>query len=275
MTRMLALAARTIDTLAPAQAMELAARTGFDAIGVLVDPATWTAAMTRDVRAASAATGIAVLDVEPLRIKPGPLDPAIPRILDIAAEIGASNALCIGHDADKAHSAALFHDICILSAACGIRPAIEFMAFRGIANLADAVEVVTQAGHPAGAILPESQHLSRSGGTPADLALAPPGMIAYAQICDAPAAAAGDGSAEALMQDALTMRELPGRGGLPLAAFVAALPPQTPLSVELIGDRVRARYASPFDFLTAIRRSLDPYLDAPHGTDPLRSAAHA
>ncbi len=272
---MLALAARTIDTLAPEQAMDLAARTGFDAIGVLIDPATWTVAMTHDIRAASAATGIRVLDVEPLRIKPGPLDPAIPRILDIAAEIGASNALCIGHDPDKAHSAALFHDICVLSAERGIRPAIEFMAFRGIASLADAIEVVTRAGHPAGAVLPESQHLARSGGTPADLAMASPGLIAYAQICDAPAAAAGDGSAESLMQDALTMRELPGQGALPLAAFIAALPPQAPLSVELIGERVRTRYASPFDFLTAIRRSLDPLLNAPLGNDPLRSAAHA
>jgi hypothetical protein len=53
----------------------------------------------------------------------------------------------------------------------------------------DAVRIVEQAQHPAGAVLVDALHLRRSGGSPADLAAVPTRRLPYAQLCDAPAGA--------------------------------------------------------------------------------------
>jgi hypothetical protein len=57
-------------------------------------------------------------------------------------------------------------------------------------------------------------------------------LFRYAQICDAVAEMPRPDDAPALIREARTGRLLPGEGALPLAALVAALPPDLPLAVE-------------------------------------------
>jgi sugar phosphate isomerase/epimerase len=105
------------------------------------------------------------------------------------------------------------------------------MAWRQVASLPDAVRVVEAAGRPNGAVLIDALHLARTGGSPEDVRAVPPGLIRHAQLCDAPAEAPR--SMDAIIQEARAGRLLPGDGALPLAALVAALPPTTPLSIEV------------------------------------------
>src|SRR6185437_10727802 len=81
----------------PAQAAAALAA-GFDAAGIWVEPANWTAGTTRQVR--HALSGLPVLDIEVIWIRPGPSNPDHFRILDIGAEIGARNALVVSYDPD-------------------------------------------------------------------------------------------------------------------------------------------------------------------------------
>jgi sugar phosphate isomerase/epimerase len=74
----------------------------------------------------------------------------------------------------------------------------------------------------------DSLHLSRSGGTPADVARVEPGLMEYAQLCDAPAAIPDMERMRLEPGDRL----LPGQGGLPLVELVRALPSEMPIAIE-------------------------------------------
>jgi sugar phosphate isomerase/epimerase len=116
---------------------------------------------------------------------------------------------------------------------------LECMAWRRVASLPDAVRVVEAAGRPNGGALVDALHLSRTGGSPADLAGVPPGLIASAQLCDAPAERPA--TEEAIIKEARSGRLPPSEGALPLRELVAALPDHAALSVEVpMGDEAPA-----------------------------------
>ena len=66
-------------------------------------------------------------------------------------------------------------------------------------------------------------------------------LLPYSQLCDAPAAPAEDSRA-GLFEDARNDRRLLGEGGLPVRAFLAALPDGIPLSLEVRSRQLRADY---------------------------------
>jgi sugar phosphate isomerase/epimerase len=72
-------------------------------------------------------------------------------------------------------------------------------------------------------------HLFCSGGTVQELARAAPGLITYAQLCDAKQASFYEG----YFQDARNNRLIPGEGVLPLAEFIRALPIGCPIGLEV------------------------------------------
>ncbi len=67
----------------------------------------------------------------------------------------------------------------------GVRPVIEFTAYRPVRRLADAVGIAQRSG--GGRILLDSLHIQRCGVTLAELAaVRPPALLSYLQLCDAP-----------------------------------------------------------------------------------------
>jgi len=242
--------------MSPVDRPPLVAGAGFGALGYFVEPDEWTRRLVRDVRAICEDHGIAVLDIEIVRILPDPDLHKAARIIDVGRRLGASNILVVGHDPDRTATIRQFRSICAMAGDAGMRAALEFMPFRSVANLRDAVEVVTEAGHPAGAVLIDSHHLHRSGGVPGDIRALPARMLPYAQICDIPADAA-DLSPEDAWREAQDGRLLPGAGSLPLRELIDALPHGCHLSAELIGPDVRRPFAGPESFMRAIKGALD------------------
>ena len=238
-THLLSLAAGTVLECSPAETVAAAAAAGFDASGVWVDLATWTPAVAAEVRTRLADTGMRALDAEVIRLAADrPLDNAR-RVVDIAAEVGAEYALTISLDPDLARTAAQYAELCAHGASVGVRPVLEFMRFTTVRTLADAVAVVTDAGHAAGAVLVDALHLDRSAGTPAEVAALDPTLLPYAQLCDAPAIRP---AADGLIDEALNGRLLPGDGDLPLDALIDAFAPATPFSMELRSAALRDDY---------------------------------
>jgi sugar phosphate isomerase/epimerase len=253
--RLLAVAARTLQGMPPDERPAVVAGAGFDALGLFVEPNDWPDHLIREVRARCDDSDLVVLDVEAVRILPEPDLRAAARIVAVAGRLGARNVVVIGHNPARAATVRQFREICAMAHDAGLRAALEFMPFRPVATLRDAMEVVEAANHPAGAVLVDSHHLSRSGGTPDEVRTVPGPLLPYAQICDVPATPA-DPSPEVAWREAQDGRLLPGEGGLNLRALVEALPPGCPLSAELIGPGVRAPYADTLAFLRAVRRSL-------------------
>jgi sugar phosphate isomerase/epimerase len=78
-------------------------------------------------------------------------------------------------------------------------------------------------------LLVDSMHWFRLGNTVEQLAALPPGIVGYAQLCDAPATP----RFETYLEEAMYERMVPGEGELPLAEFVRALPADIIVSLEV------------------------------------------
>ncbi|MFO0335179.1 MAG: sugar phosphate isomerase/epimerase family protein [Pseudomonadota bacterium] len=259
-TRRLALASRVLPEFAPEVIVEAAARAGWDAVGVWVDLREWTAATTRRVRACLAASGLAPVDVEVVRLKPGPLDPRHLQLLEIGAELGAPNVLVVSSDPDAGATTAKYAALCERGRVLGLRVALEFGLFTEVRTLDAALAIVLATRDPAAALLVDSLHLVRSGGTPADAARVPRQLYAYAQLCDAPARGPGADDPAGILAEALDGRLQCGEGGLPLAELLQALPRDLPLSIEMRSRALRDAWPEPVErarvTLEATRRFL-------------------
>lgn len=235
----ISLASGVVPEFGPAETVAAAAVGGWDAVGLWVEPADWTAATTREVKSRLADSALDVLDVEVVWIKPGPLDPAHKRIIDIGAEVGAKNILVVCSDPDRHAATAKFAALCAHGGAAGLRVALEFGYFTDVHSIAEALAMLAAVDDPAAALLIDPLHLARTGGTPNDVAAVPRHLLPYAQFCDAPATGPGKDDVAGIIREAIDERLQCGEGGLPLDRLLDALPERVPLSIELRSKYLR------------------------------------
>ncbi|MCC6535742.1 MAG: sugar phosphate isomerase/epimerase [Burkholderiales bacterium] len=269
----LSLSPLTVLPASPLDVIDAAHAAGLDAVGLRLQPVLPTdlevmtdAALMRAIERRLATTGLTVLDIEVFRIGARTDIAAMQPAMAFAAALGARFMLCTsglknehGASADPATIAKL-GELCELGARLGIRPMLEFMIFRSLGSLEDAVRMVQQVGHPNLGICLDALHLARSGGTPRSLCEVDPALIGYAQICDAPAAAPAP---ERIPEEARFDRLYPGEGGLPLAELLRALPPGIPLALE--APSRRHANLSPAERACAIARSMRGLLEDTFG----------
>ncbi|WP_233856108.1 sugar phosphate isomerase/epimerase family protein [Paraburkholderia sp. HD33-4] len=240
MPRPLAVAHLTALDIAPVQWVRLAARAGFNGVGLRMHPATpggvayplmAGSAAHRELRDAMAGEGIAVCDVEFIPVVPT-LDAAsfVP-LFEAAAALGARCVSVSGDDPDAVRLATNLAALAELAEPFGLRIDLEFMRWRHVGTLAQARAALERAAHPNLALLVDALHLSRAGGTPKEVAALPSESIGFVQLCDALATLPTDDD-EAILE-ARTARLAPGDGVLPLEALLRAVAPEVVLSVEM------------------------------------------
>ncbi|WP_156680930.1 sugar phosphate isomerase/epimerase family protein [Sphingomonas profundi] len=241
----ISLASGVVPEFGPIETIDAAVAGGFDAVGLWIEPADWTDATTRAAKARLADAGLPLLDVEVVWIKPGPLDPDHLRIIDIGAEMGAANVLVVSSDPDQGATAAKFARLCAHGGERGMRIALEFGMFTDVKTIDQALAVIAAAGDPAAALLVDPIHLSRSGGSPEDVAAVPRHLLPYAQMCDAVAIGPDPHDFDGIIREAVDERLQTGEGALPLAAVMRALPDRVPLSIELRSKALRDAFPDP------------------------------
>jgi sugar phosphate isomerase/epimerase len=111
------------------------------------------------------------------------------------------------------------------------RLAIEFLPPTAIPDATAATELVERAGHPAIGLCVDSWHVFRGGGL-ASLADLDPAHVVGIQIDDG----ATNPVLDDYIEDCLHHRQLPGDGEFDLATFLAMLPADAPISIEVIDD---------------------------------------
>jgi sugar phosphate isomerase/epimerase len=178
-----------------------------------------------------AATGVAVLDIEILRLRPDTQLADYLPVLETGARLGARHVLAAGNDADRSRLTERFAALCELAAPLGLTVDLEPMPWTDVRDLQQGASVVAAAGQPNGGLLIDPIHLDRGGNVPADIGAVPTAFLHYAQLCDAPAARPND--RETLLLQARAERLMPGDGGLDLRGIVGALPAGLPLSLEV------------------------------------------
>ena len=238
--RPISLAHLTVIGLAPPEMIRLAAATGYDAVGLRLLRVTDTSpgyplhedpAMLRETRAALDETGIAVQDIEFLRLTPA-FDPqAMEPMLQAGAALGARHVICAPYDPDLSRMSDNLAALAALSAPLGIAPVLEFFPWTVLPGLRDAASVVEATGRDDVGLLVDALHFDRSGSLLADLAALPAHRLPFLHLCDAPVAPPYTESQ--LLFAGREERLPPGAGQIDLAAILRHAPPLVPVALEV------------------------------------------
>ncbi len=243
MTHIYSLAYLTSAPMAPPDALALAKKLGYQAIGVRIAPAgpdgdfsplTTDPAMLRETIRRIDDTGVPVFDVEIARLGPQFEADHFARFLETAGQLKARAILVAGDDPDEARLTDSFARFCRAAAPYGLTADLEFMPWTAVKNAKAALRIVTSAGEPNGRVLVDALHAARSATTLDDIASLPQHLLGYAQLCDAPAGIPATN--EELIHTARCARLIPGEGGIDLAGLVRTLPDDLPLSLEIPND---------------------------------------
>lgn len=251
--RTLSLAHLTLLDVAPPDLVRIAAEAGFEAVGIRVRAAhpneeSWPmlgdSEMLRATEASLRSEGIAVLDVEVIRLGPDIETSAYLPLLEVGARLGAGFVVVVNDDPNLKRAAEHFSDLADSARPFGIRPVIEPMAYTQARNLAEAFEIASgDHTHTAGLLI-DALHFQRLGGQPQDLGDYDAQWFPYMQACDAPLVMPTDfprpprlprgqsTDVAPIAMEGRAFRLLPGDGELPLVHLLQALPPQIPISVE-------------------------------------------
>lgn len=220
----------------PPELFDVLAEAGFASTGIrmrraapgspeyaLSDPAA-----RRETKRRIAQSGVEVLYIELVALARSLDVRELSSMFEAGADIGATRITASGDDQDPAVVADKLAEVCELARSYGLAVDVEFMPFRAVRTLDDAVRVVSMAGQPNAHILVDALHFYRSNSSLDTLRTLDPKLLGTFQICDAPTAPPAD-----LANEARNARLLPGKGGLALDVLMDLLPQALPLGVEI------------------------------------------
>lgn len=240
MSRIFSLSALTVLELPPPDMVTCARDAGYSHVGLRLVPATPTEVsydtigdtpIIRETLARLADTGIRVLDVEILRLKPETKVAEFRRVFETAARLGATNALVADNDPEEARFTENFAALCDLAVPFGIAPCLEPMPWTEARNFAQGARIVGNARRANVGLLIDPLHFDRGGSAASEIGTVPSSWIRYIQMCDVPAERPT--TLEGLLHHARAERMLPGEGGLDLMGILRAVPADTPISIEI------------------------------------------
>ncbi len=238
----------------PQQLVLCAAEAGYDYGGMWIEADQWNNQTTREVRTLLKETGLPLLDVEVVWIKPGPPDPDHERIIDIGSELGARNVLVVSSDPDRSGTLDKLGRLMEQGEKNGIRINLEFGLFTEVKTIHEAASLLNELNSPAAGLLIDSLHWHRSGGTLTDIDALPRDWLGYVQLCDAPVPGANPEDPDAILEEAIDGRLQMGEGNLQLAEILGVLPDGLPVAVELRSKVLREEYP---DLLTRAKSVLE------------------
>ena len=234
------LAHLTVLNLPPPDMVRVAARTGYDSVGLRLIAVTDTTpgyplmhdpAMMRDTKAALADTGRRVLDIEFVKITPEIDIPGLEPFVAAGAELGAAHVITAPYDPDLTRLADRLGAITDLCARYGLRAVLEFFPWTVVPDLHAAVQLVEATGRTETGILVDTLHFNRSRSSVEQLARIPRARLPFVHVCDAP------------VQDSYTTEELlhagraerlpPGEGGIDIRNILRHMPQDIPVALEV------------------------------------------
>jgi sugar phosphate isomerase/epimerase len=265
----------TLLGVSPPDLVSLARDAGFDSVGLRISAATpaeqpWPmlgdTPMLAETVARLADTGVAVLDVEVVKLRPDLRREDYKPTLETGARLGARHVTVNSDDPDLERATEAFARLVADAGEYGLRPVIEAIPFTELASLEQALDMAERSG--GGGILLDTLHLQRAGDDLERLRSIDAQLLSYVQVCDGPLALpSGLSRPERLPRsqptegddrqvEARALRLLPGDGELPLADMLTATAVELPVSVEAPDVRMVERLG-PLEFARRARAAVD------------------
>jgi sugar phosphate isomerase/epimerase len=231
------LAHLTVIRLAPPQVIEVADRTGYDTIGLgLTGGTEITPAyplmddkpLMRATKAAMAATGVGVLDIEFVRITPETDVLSLEPFAAAGAELGARYMITSAYDPDLNRFTDRLAAINDLASQYGLRAVLEFFPWTVVPDLSVALTVVEAAERPVESWW--TLHFNRSASRLDDLDRISPSRLPFVHVADAPVQASY--TTEELLHAGRVERLPPGEGGIDIKRIPSHMPQDMPVALE-------------------------------------------
>jgi sugar phosphate isomerase/epimerase len=239
MSRPLSLAHLTVIDLAPPKMIEVAARCGYDYVGLRLIKVTPTSpgypimddpVMMRETKAALADHPVGVWDIEFVKVSPETDVAALEPVLAAGAELGAKNLICAPYQPDLDILSDQLAAISALSQKYGISTVLEFFPWTNVPDLNTALDVVENAG-PQVKILVDTLHFNRSNSSLELLETVDPKRLPFLHLCDAPVR--DKYSTDDLLFAGREERLAPGEGDINLKDIIARMPENIPIALEV------------------------------------------
>jgi sugar phosphate isomerase/epimerase len=240
-TRKFSLAHLTILDAPPPELIRIAARTGYDYVGLRLIPLGLPgevayephndAVMRRDIKAAIDDTGVQVLDVELARIIEAPDPESYRPALETAAELGARHVLSSVWMRDRQQVIDRFARLCEVARPLGLTVNLEFVSSTEWHTLEGALDIVTSCGRDNVGIMIDTLHFHRARTPLEQLDRVPASWANFVHVCDdLPVAPATIAEARRTMREE---RLYPGEGAVDIAGILGRLPQRVICAIEL------------------------------------------
>jgi sugar phosphate isomerase/epimerase len=223
------LAPTTLGETPPLEYIEIAARAGYDGIGLRLYPSpgmtffpvVGDSDLERRVRQAISDAGVQVYELFTCYLQPETDFEAMKRAHEYGASLGASYALVIGDDPEWGRMAESYGRLCDNAAQFGLKCVLEApVNRRALKTLELNLRLIEDAGRENVGLSVDPAQYTRSGGTAAMLKAVDPKLLPYAQINDTAGLNTGDPLC------------MPGEGVVPLGELLDALPQGIMLGLE-------------------------------------------
>jgi sugar phosphate isomerase/epimerase len=205
---------------------------GYPAWDLTADPA-----LVRATNAALADCGVRLGQAEGFLIMPGVEIADSEAVLDVMTGLGTPAVNAVVIEPDRQRALDQFSRLADMAAARSQVAMVEFMPMTSPGNLAETLEFIAASGAANGRVMLDAMHFYRSGSQTSELAGIDLSRIGYVQLCDVPmrqaAAAMTPEAAQAYGEEARHHRLCPGEGDLPLGEFLAALPRELTVGLEV------------------------------------------
>jgi sugar phosphate isomerase/epimerase len=234
------LAHLTVLGCAPPEVAYIAAMAGYDLVsyrlmnmGLPGEPNYALASdptMLRQTKAALAATGVKLNDVELARIVESVDVQTYLPAMTVSAELGARHVISSVWTRDWNYAVDSLGELCHLAQGLGMNVALEFVTWASIATLEDTVRMCREVNSDNLGLIVDTLHFSRSRIRLEELDAVPPKWFQFAHVCDAPATIPS--ATTELIFTGREARLYPGEGGIDIAGLLNRMP-EVPYVLEL------------------------------------------
>jgi sugar phosphate isomerase/epimerase len=240
LTARFSLAHLTVLSLAPPEVIEVAARTGYQTVGLrLLRVAETTPGyplnddkpMMRATKTAMSSTGIGVLDIELVRITPDIEVASLEPVFAAGAELDARYVITSPYDSDLARLADRLAAISDLASKYGLRAVLEFFPWTVVPDLGSALRMVEAAERAELGILVDTLHFNRSRSRLEQLDRIPAERLPFVHVSDAPVQESY--ATEELLHAGRVERLPPGEGGIDIKGILSHMPRSIPMALEV------------------------------------------
>lgn len=235
----LSLAHLTVLELSPPEMIRVAARCGYDFVGLRLLKVTETSpsyplmddpVLMRETKEAIAQEGVGVCDIEFVKITPEIDVASLEAMVASGAEIGAKNLITAPYDPDLGHLCDKLAELSQMTQRYGINTVLEFFPWTNVPDLHTALSVVQNAADEV-KILVDTLHFNRSNSSLDELAQIDESRFAFMHLCDAPVLPSY--TSEELLFAGRAERCPPGQGQINLGEIINRLPKDIPIALEV------------------------------------------